>query len=322
MELSLQSRCEKFTENRNILKESFRWDSQEMYLLVSTLYTLAGKTADAEKLRDCEKLIKEETGTFSGYRGHIRHPLAARMAMSADPKAYLDGVKILCDMLSGNRSGASVYKIISAMVLMDHTGCMTAEDEVEDTLDIFGRMKKEHPLLTKDEDMPFAALLAASKADIDCIGLETEECYEILRHRISNNNAVQSLSHVLALSGNDCEEKCDKLMKLSEELRIRNKDYGRDHELAVLGALTITELSAEEAAERIKNADDYIKSATENISEEHRMMYAAMLVLEDEEIKHNMAASEKYGDFLCRIILLEMAIIIMMLSLIETFKED
>lgn len=54
-----------------------------------------------------------------------------------------------------------------------------------------------------------------------------------------SGNAVQSLSHVLALCDGTAEAKCERAMELFDKLKRRGYKYGTDYELATLGVLAM-----------------------------------------------------------------------------------
>lgn len=107
------------------------------------------------------------------------------------------------------------------------------------TRHIYELMRNEHPFLTSGEDSVFAAMLALSELTDEQIVEETEQCYRLLKPEFFSGNAVQSLSHVLALREGKAEDKCKATMELFHSLKARGCKYGTDYELATLGVLAM-----------------------------------------------------------------------------------
>jgi hypothetical protein len=110
-------------------------------------------------------------------------------------------------------------------------------------------MKSEHPFLTSSEDSVFAIMLALSSLSDEEIIRETEICYNALRERFKSRNAVQSLSHVLALYSDGAytaADRCRNTIALYDALREKGMKYGTEYELATLGTLAMLDCSIEE----------------------------------------------------------------------------
>lgn len=142
-------------------------------------------------------------------------------------------------------------------------------------------MKAEHPFLTSGEDCTYAALFALSnKAETDIIR-DAESCYTILKGRFFASNALQNLSHVLALGEEAPEDKCARAAEIYEQLRSRGLKYGTRYELATLGVLALSGHNAGDIANEIAEANEYLRTfrgfGNFGIGSKQRLMYAAML---------------------------------------------
>ena len=153
---------------------------------------------------------------------------------------------------------------------------------VEKTGEIYQLMKKEHPFLTSSEDGPFAAMLAFTERNPQAMNDEVEKCYELLKPKFFSGNAVQSLSHVLALGEGSAESKCSKFETMFDSLKANGYKYGTDYELATLGALSILDVDAKVAVEELIEVTDYLETQKGygllGYTKKQRMMHAAMLV--------------------------------------------
>lgn len=146
-------------------------------------------------------------------------------------------------------------------------------------------MKTEHPFLTSGEDSGFAVLFAISDISSDAAIVEMEKCYEILRHKFFSANAVQSLSHTLALGEGDAIKKCNNAIKIFERLKDRNCKFGPDMELSVLGILALASNNTEKVVNDISETSDYLLTykgfGAFGMGKTHRIMYSAILVSQE-----------------------------------------
>jgi len=149
-------------------------------------------------------------------------------------------------------------------------------------------MKKDHPWLTGGEDIPFAAMLAVSEGDVKALLVEMENCYKELKG-VGDMDAIQSLSHVLALNPASTSEKCNRVIKLFNTLKERKHKYGKGFELAVLGTVISQEDSIEAIADKIIEADDFLKPikgfGSLAMGDIERRMYAALMVIDEDNIQ-------------------------------------
>ena len=283
MNPELKEKCDLLVENRKVIAKAFAWDASLMSLASATLFTSNGLTADSEKLKECVGIMKAKTGIFSEFRGNVRIPLICKMALSDDPKKYFENVETLYELLNQGKWLGNEYKIMAAITICDHAEESEYELFVNRTNEIYSQMKQNHKWLTTDEDIPFAAMLAVSGLDIDKLIEEMELDYNILKGKFHDSNAVQSLSHVLALDEKPAEVKCAKVEAIFDELKAIKHTYGTGYELATLGTLTMLDMPEKELAEFIAEADDYLKRQKGFgdfvLGTKARRLYAAQLVL-------------------------------------------
>lgn len=285
MNTALQSICEQFVENRDVIKHAFKWDDPLMALAGSMFLIGQDQAADADALKACERILKEHAGALSEYRGNIKLPLLCKMSVAENPERYYLNTDAIYQELNKSKWIGSEYNLLAAMILCDHGGAKDAARCVETTNDIYARMKEAHKWLTADEDIPFAALLAVSGADADALILEAERCYPVLKEKFGgvNANAVQTLCHVLSLSPSSAEEKCRRVETLYDALKAAKHPLGVGQEVASLGLLAMLNMDAETIVRDIVEADDYLNTrkgfGSLDISGSVRCMYAALNVI-------------------------------------------
>lgn len=318
MNTELKEKCNLLVKNRKTITDAFAWDSGLMSLAAATLYTSSGLIADIEQLKKCEALIKTKTGTFSEFRGNVKMPLICKMSFSDNPEKYFDNVETIYKLLNKSKWIGNEYKIMAALTICDYADESEYEAFVNRTNEIYSRMKEEHKWLTSDEDIPFAAMLAVSRLDVDKLIDEMEVNYKILKEKFHDSNAVQSLSHVLALDAQSAEEKCAKVESIFNELKAVKHKFGTGYELATLGTLTMLDLSAKEVAGLIAEIDDYLKGQKGFgdlvLGAKERRLYAAQLVLNQYGSEDGRADGVVLGSMLALTIAIEICMILCMTS--------
>lgn len=243
-------------------------------------------------------------------------PLLCKMALSDDPEKYFAKVEKLYGLLNTNRWLGDAYKIMAAITLCDHADESEYEAAVERTNEIYARMKQEHKWITSNEDIPFAAMLAVSRLDIDRLICEMEKDYRILKDTFHDNNAVQSLSHILSLDERTADEKCASVVSLFDALKAIRHRFGTSYELVMLGALTLLNLPEKEIAALVAEVDDYLKSqkgfGALSLGPNERRLFAAQLVLKQYGPRPNPGDSAILGSALALTIAAEISMTLCM----------
>lgn len=103
-----------------------------------------------------------------------------------------------------------------------------------------------------------------------------------MKPQFFSGNAVQSLSHVLALGDGRAEEKCSRTLLLYDRLKERGYKYGTDYELPTLGVLALSEGDLMEIVTEMTDTDDFLAKqkglGNWSIGRKQRLMYTGMLV--------------------------------------------
>lgn len=284
MRTSLNALCRHFIENRDIIKETFFWESSYLYPVAAAVFTDKGKTADRERLEQCRDILKENTGVFSNFRSYIKLPMIAMMAVSGDPAGKLNKAMTVYGQLKQHFFSSS-YLPLASMTISDFAHPSQYEAVARRTRHIYDLMKQEHPFLTSGEDSVFAALLALSDKSDEAIVRDAEQCYGILKSRFFSGNAVQSLSHVLSLCEGTAQGKCDRAMTLFDKLKARGYKYGTGYELATLGVLAMLPAELDTIADDTAQAADFLSGQKGygffGMTKQQRLMHAGMIVTGD-----------------------------------------
>lgn len=281
MDKSMEQRIELFIKNRDIMKNNFKWESSTLHPLCACLYTEHEIEIDAVKVSESRSIIKNNTNLFSPFRGTSSLALATMLSLEKDPKNKFQNILNAYEILR-KEFRSSQYLPLSAFVMANMIEPLKYDGVVLKSKEIYQRMKNEHPFLTSGEDSGFAVMFALSDLTVDKAINEMESCYQELKDNFFSANAVQSLSHTLALGEENTTEKCNRVMDIFNGLKNEGYKFGTGVELAVLGALvlitddvkkTIEDLI--EVSEVLHNSKGFGAFGTGKVQ---RMMYSAILV--------------------------------------------
>jgi len=311
MNHELESKCLDLVENYRILAEENKWEFSEMLVACAGIYLAAGVKPDADRLRECKKLLKSKAGIFSNFRGTDELLVRCKMALAEDPALYFDNLEREYQKLKTFFSGEQT--VLAAMILAEQG---SSEGLAEKTKQIYKEMKEAHPWLTSENDLPFAALMAVSGREPSAVYAEAEEIYAILKDKLhAERDTMQMLSHILAIRGGSADTKCEKLSALAESLKAAGHSLGRGSRLAVLGLLGDSGLPTDALVDQICETDDFLKQYKPfkglfGLGRESRRMFAVQLVNASLPGENSLSASAMMAASV------ELAIITMILMLI------
>lgn len=273
--------CEQFITDRDIIKSTFPWDSA--YIIPLCAMALGSKNVDisSDKLKECRKALEQHTSIFSSFRGNTKLPMVTILAGADDPLDIMQASMAIYSEMREFFYGSEYLAYISA-VLTDIITREQAEATAKRAKEIYTRMKKEHPFLTSSEDSAYAVLMALTEKSEDALASEMEQCYKILKQHFHNSNPVQSVSHVLAMTQGDAQEKCDRLLALFDRLDQSGLKYGTYYELAALASLSLLDADSDELIAQIKEVDEFLSEQKGygffTIDRKTRLMHAVILV--------------------------------------------
>ncbi len=281
---SLNDKCRLFIENRDAFKAAFPWENGYFYPICTSFFVDRGRVADVERLKECRKILKNRVNAFSNFRSQAELSIVAMLAVCDDPGEKLDETIMIYRALK-EHFWSSEYLPVAAMILSESVESEKRSEICERARRIYGLMKKEHPFLTSSEDSVFAVMLALSERSDDEIVRETETCYNILKEKFFDRNAVQSLSHVLALADDGIRtsgDKCRDVARLFDMLKAKKHKYGTGYELATLGVLATLPCGLDETLNDLIAVSDFLKAQKGygffGLAREQRMMHAGMIV--------------------------------------------
>ncbi|MBO6054893.1 MAG: DUF4003 family protein [Oscillospiraceae bacterium] len=276
----LQMQCDAFIQNRDAVKKAFKMEYSAIYPICANIFCARGKNVDPEALSSCRSLLKQKTGIFSNFRGTLTAPLCSMLAAGGAPEIKLEQAIENYSVLKGQFMG-SQYLALVAFLLADLGVSTQTETLAERGRAIYQRMKEQHPFLTSGEDSVLAVLMAFSDRSDDELIEDMEACYQLLKKRFYSSNAIQSVSHILALAPGLPQEKVDRMLSLLDGLAAAGGKYGKNYELSALAALSILEGPVEAFVSEMMEVDAFLSKQKGygflSFDRKTRMMHAAML---------------------------------------------
>ena len=279
------ARCKNLIKNKETMKSAFAWEDGLTHLACAGIFINKEQTANEEMLLQCKDILKRNTGIFSNFKSTAKPMIVAMLAANENPQLLMErGLKVY-DLLK-EEFMSSVYLPIAAMIIAQYADEARYAELAQRTRRIYKQMRADHPFLTSGEDSTFCALMALlDKPDEVLLG-DAEECYKILKNNFLSSNAVQSLSHVLAMCDGEPEIKCQKTMELFQKLKEAGHKYGTSYELPTLGVLAMADGNQDEIAAEMAEIDQWLSEQKgfgffSSISAKQRLMYAGMIAQRD-----------------------------------------
>lgn len=281
MNTSLENKCKSFIANRDMIKSTFAWESSYVYPICASIFTEKNIMATGDVLKQCRTLLRSRTGVLSNFRGTVEQAAVAMLATSSHPQAKLENALKVYAALKGHFFSSS-YLVLAALVIADLAESTQYGEIADRTRRIYEMMKEKHPFLTSGEDSVFAALMALSSLSDEQLMQDTERCYQLLNGQFFSSNAIQSLTHVLALGEGTPEAKCKRTTTLFQALKAKGHKYGTGYELATLGVLALLPEETEILADKIIEADAFLAQQKGygffGLDSKQKLMHAGMLV--------------------------------------------
>ena len=281
MRPELQKLCEKFIASRDEVKKAFKAEFDDVYPICANIFLSHGKTAEAERIKECRGYIKENTGVLNNFRGPMYAPTACLLACSANPEEKMAQAAANYKLLK-KHFFSSDQLVLASMILTGMATPETVTAKAERGRAIYDLMKKQHRILTGEEDSVLAVLLAFSDRSDEELIASMEECFSLLKG-MAGRDRLQSVSEIFALSDKPNAEKCARFKDLFDSLRESGLKYGKDYELPVLASLAVTDESVPDLVADISDVSAFLKTQKGyrgifGRSKKTRFMHAAMLV--------------------------------------------
>ncbi len=251
---------ELFTQNLAVMRSVFMFEHNSMQGMGALLYTLEGRLAESDHIEESIKALKAKQGIFSEFRSHLKIPIVIKMSLAADPQAYLQGITDTYKALSASFHLGDESRLLAAIIMYDNIPAEEIPGMCDRTMEIYQSMKKEHPFLTNQGDLPFAVLMAAGKMDMEEQLGDVEACYQLTgTDFLLAKDAVQTVSHILSMSAAPSQEKSDRFLQMYDAFKKEGMKISTEC-MPILAVLTNSELSVEEAVRLSSEYDSFLKT--------------------------------------------------------------
>lgn len=284
MDIAIQKNCDLLSGNREKMKKVTFWEMNLVRLMGALAYTMGEKEVDIEKYKEARKILRQNASIFSSFRGIPKVLTISKMAMSDDPKAYFESVKDVYTYMMKDKFFPSEDRVLASFSIVDNVEKDKWHEAVDKGLNLFRKMKEQHPLMTWEEDVSFAVLLALSDADPDKVMDDIEDCYqEMKKESFFGRDNVQRLTQILGISAMSKDEKCARVRELSEAFKKEHRNFGKGQEYPILAALAIMDMPVDEIVRKVIEADDNLKKKRGfgifGTGKRMRQLFAASMVI-------------------------------------------
>ena len=319
MREAITRKCDLLIENWKLIHKGYWLENSSIAAIAAATFAEKDRSADVERLKECQKILKKKEGIFSEFRGNSELIVTAKMALSDDPERYLEDVTGVYKKFQKGKFWESNYRALAAMTVCDVGKASDADAVIEKTNGILKGMNKAHPLLTSDEDTSFAVLLAISDKKTEVILEELEETYQILKKKFAlHDNAVYSLSQVLTSYEGNAQDKADKAIDIYDAFAAAGAKYGKGYELASLGTLIGLNATPEDIASEVAEAADYLKGnkgfGAFDMGKATRLMFGTMVVAGDNSDENYKVGASVISGAVARVVAEQTAMLVAIMA--------
>ena len=284
MNLVLQENLSLFAKNVGAIRHSFVWQEAAAKRMAALIYALDGKAVDNDAIKESHRLIKDEVGAFSTFRGNLSIYVAAALSLADSPQKLLADTLHVYDLLKRKGFWASDYLVVTAFEIAVNSDGGSHANMVSRTRAFYDEMKAHHRFTIGQSDYIFAGMLALSGADPHAGAVKMNQLYSRIRNTFSvfiGKSSMLTLAQMMVLGGNtdDCVAK---LKDLSRALRKRKIKLDGAYTLPSLGVLGLLDVSHQTLVEEIAEARDYLRGQKGlghfTVNTQELMLYAVALV--------------------------------------------
>ena len=285
MNAAVNEKCVLLEKNRIAVKDKFAFEENLMSVIAGFIYASEQKEADTDKMVECRRILRKQTGIFSDLRATAELVILSKMALSEDPAQYLNDIMEVNKKICDAKLSKGTNSILASVIICDAGMQGECDEAVGKAKELMKRMKKDHPFLTTAEDLSPVILMALSYKEADKLLNDLEEGYSYIKKTYKpgiSSDAVQGVCEMLAMTYGDMKAKCDKVMRIYKALKDKKADYSSDEKFSMLSSLAETDVSPEALATDIVDASEILKTMRgfdkSHMDEKERLMYATLVV--------------------------------------------
>ena len=229
-----------FIKNTEAAKDEFPFQSPMMRRMAALLYAGEGREIDRVRVRDAMRLIKENTGVFSMFRGTVQLGLAAMLSLHEEPERLLKETLIVYRNLKSSRFAPSMSLVFAAFQIASAVPPDAQQETIRKTRAMYEAVRLAHPFLCGERHVIYSALIGSTAAKAEEAAIKTERLY-IELSELSPRSEVLNLSMLLSLStGMDTSTRA---LQIYDALKTAELPFRRHYLLPMLGALALSPLS-------------------------------------------------------------------------------
>ncbi|WBW96367.1 DUF4003 family protein [Oceanirhabdus sp. W0125-5] len=259
MKSELKNKADHMLELYMKISKDYKWENNLSLHFAALTYLIKNKQFDKEKIEDLKKVIKDNTGLFSNYRGNTMFILSMLLCSEFDePKEKFIKMMNFDKKLNNEGFKNNMYLPIANYALLLTCEENLIDSRIKKSYEIYGEMKKNHPWLTGGDDYPLCVVLAGSDKPLDTNIKDIEECYKFLNEEgFYKGNSLQFLSHILSFGEEYNRSKAARCLEIYKTLK-ENKLRIDSNYYAALGLVTLISKDNNEAVQDLIDLAQYL----------------------------------------------------------------
>ena len=259
MKREIDERLALFAANAQTIKKGFIWQDAMTKRLAALLYALENKSIDCDAIRECHRLIKDNTGMFSMFRGNMSLCVAAMLSLQGNREELFRHTMSVYDMLKNVKFRSSDYLAVAAYQIATNANSEQYQHVAKRAKMFYDGMKARHFFHTGQDDYIYAAMLGLSDIDVEAGTERIEQLYQRLKSEFWSGSSVQALSQVLVLGGKS-DDSVHRILSLRDALRSWRIKLDKMYTLPALGVLALLPVDADSIAQDILDARDFLRT--------------------------------------------------------------
>lgn len=259
-EYIIQNKLEQFIENYQQIKEvKGAWSMGMIQYSCALSLTIKNQYANKEKIEENLKIIKDNTGIFSNFRGYSMYYTATLLSTKINAENDFREILDIYKQLKDKSFWGDTYLPFVAIILYENKNKIDIDTCIDNMKYVYEFMKKHHPFLTSSDDYCRVALIAINSKNIDKDLQYIEKCYENLKSNgFYASNNLQALSHIMCFDKDRSSESIDKIIRLKDLMNKENcKIDGYGYPL--IGAISLLNCNEDTLVNQVKNVSDSLK---------------------------------------------------------------
>lgn len=281
MKEDMQKKLRLFAENVRAVRGKFFFEDYMTKRLAALLYAQEGKAIDCEAIRTCHRIMKENVGAFSTFRGNMALAIASLLSLKEDPQALFNKSVEVYKLLKAAKFFPSDFLVVAAFQIASQAEEKDYQDVVARSRAFYEDMKKKHFFYTGQDDYIFSAMLGITGLEPESATARIEALFTQMKGEFFYKNSVQSLAQVLVLGSSDDAVE-NRVFKLRDAFRAEKIRLDKSYTLPILGILALLSEDMEAVVRDVDEAKALLRQEKGfswiSMSTQELLLYAASLV--------------------------------------------